>query len=159
MPIPNFQYSWLDKESRPESHTYVLFCHCLCVRYGHHSWLFFDGLVGSFFMLNTRPPIDIIQSSQSYRYATSVIWYSSQTVAECLISCKPHFSSSGDVGAMTHLRSFPCTCTPKGSKWYAKIRLGGEIPHTQRHPNRCDCDYLVNRGARVMVLVETHSTL
>jgi hypothetical protein len=50
-----------------------------------------------FFLLNARPPVDVIQSSQTYRYATSVVWYTSQTTAECLISCKPHFSSSVDV--------------------------------------------------------------
>ena len=44
-------------------------------------------------------PIDIIQSAQSYRYVTSVVWYASQTAADCLISCKPHFFSSGDVDA------------------------------------------------------------
>lgn len=33
-------------------------------------------------------PVDIIQSSQSFRYGTSVVWYTSQTTAECLISCK-----------------------------------------------------------------------
>src|SRR6267154_1508258 len=117
MPIPDFQCLWPDKEPRPESHTDVLFYHCLCVRHGHRSGHYVDEEVRSFFMLSTRPLIDIIQSSQSYRYATSVVWYASQTTAECLISCEPHFSSSGDVGVMTHLRSFPCTCTPKGSKW------------------------------------------
>jgi hypothetical protein len=117
MLIPNFQHSWPDKESLPESHTYVLLCHCLCVRYGHHSVHYLDATVRSFFMLNTRSPIDTIQSSQSYRYVTSVLWYTSQATAECLISCKPHFSYVGH-GAMTHLRSFPCSCTPEGSKWY-----------------------------------------
>ena len=107
-----------------------------------------------FFMLNTRASIDIIQSSQSYRYATSVVWYSSQTAAECLISCRLHFSSSGHVGVVTHLHSFPCTCTPKGSKWRSKNRLDGEIPRTQRHPNCCARDSLGNCVARVMVLVE-----
>jgi hypothetical protein len=159
MPIPNFQYSWPDKESRPESHTHDLFCHCLCVRYGHHSGNFLDEPVRSFFMLNTRAPIDIIQSSQSFKYATSVVWYASQTTAECLISRKPYFSFSGDVGAMTHLCSFSCTCTPKGSKWYSKIRLDGKIPRAQRHSNCCAGDYLDDCGARVMVLVESHSTL
>ena len=42
-------------------------------------------------ILNTQPPIDIIHSPDSYKYATSVVWYVSQTMAECLISCKPHF--------------------------------------------------------------------
>ena len=60
---------------------------------------------------------------------------------------------------MTRLGSFPCTCTPKGSEWYTKIRLGGEIPRTERHPNCYARDYLVNCGARVMVLVESHSAL
>ena len=158
MPIPNFQYSWPDKESRPESHTCALFFHCLCVRYSHRSGHCLAGLVRSFFMLNTRPPIDIIQSTHSYKYVTSVVWYASQTVADCLISCKSHFSS-GDAGPISRPCSFPCTCTPKGSKWYAKIRHGGEIPHTQYHPNCCARDYLVNCGARVLVLVETHSNL
>ena len=53
---------------------------------------------------------------------------------------------------MTRLCSFPCTCTPKGSEWLAKIRLGGEIHRAQRHPNCYARDYLVNCGARVMVL-------
>jgi hypothetical protein len=158
MPTPNFQYLWPNKESRPESHAYVLFYRCLRVRYDH-SGLCLDGAVRSFFMLNTQPPIHIIQSFLSYKHATSIVWYASQTVAECLISCKPHFSSSGDVGIITRLRSFPCTCTPKGSKRYTKIRLGGEIPRTERHPNCYARDYLVNCSARVMVLVESHHTL
>jgi hypothetical protein len=115
--------------------------------------------VCDFYMLNTRPAIDIIHSPQPFRYVTSAVWYVSQATAECLISCKPRFSSSGEVGAMTHLGSFPCTCTPKGSKWYTKIRLGGEIPHTQRHPNCCAREYLVNCGACGMVPVETRNSL
>ena len=54
-----------------------------------------------------------------------------------------------------YLCSFPRTCAPKGSKWCAKIRLDGEIPHTQRHPNCCARDYVVNCGARVVVLVDS----
>jgi hypothetical protein len=62
IPIPNFQYSWPHKESRPESHTYVLFYHCLCVRYGrngHH----LDGAVCSFFMPNTDPRLTLSKVS------------------------------------------------------------------------------------------------
>jgi hypothetical protein len=48
MSIPNFQYLWPNKESRPESHTYVLFYHCLCVRYGHRSGHYLDESVRIF---------------------------------------------------------------------------------------------------------------
>ena len=43
MPIPNFQYSWPNKESRPESYTHGLFYHCLRVRFGHFSGRFLWG--------------------------------------------------------------------------------------------------------------------
>jgi hypothetical protein len=45
------------------------------------------------------------------------------------------------------------------SKWYSKIRLDGEIPRTERHPNRRARDYLGNCVAHLMVLVETHTSL
>jgi hypothetical protein len=60
---------------------------------------------------------------------------------------------------MTSLRSFPCTCTPKGSKWYEKDRPDGEIPRTERHPNCRARNYLGNCGARGMVLGEPHTSL
>jgi hypothetical protein len=157
MPIRDLQHSRPDKESCPVFHTYALFYHCLCVRYGHHNH-FLDDVVRSFSIFNARPP-DIIQSPQTYKFSTSVVRYTSQCVADCLISCEPHFSSSGDAGAMTCPRRFPCTCTSKGSEWYAKIRLGGDVPRTQRHPSCCARDYLVDCRARVMVLVEADSAL
>lgn len=60
MTIPNtFQYSWPDKEFRPESHAHVLFYHCLYIRNNHHSGQRLYEAVRSFFMLNTRAPIDV----------------------------------------------------------------------------------------------------
>ena len=56
MPIPNFQYSWPNKESRPESHTYVLFYHCLCVWHGHSGGYRLDEPVRSFFLLKHSTP-------------------------------------------------------------------------------------------------------
>jgi hypothetical protein len=61
MPIPNLQYLWPNKESRPESYTYVLFYHCLCIRHGHRSGHCLDERVRRFFLLNSQPPIDIIK--------------------------------------------------------------------------------------------------
>ena len=62
IPIPNLQYSWPHKESRPESHTFVLFNRCLCVRYGRND-LRLDGEVRSCFMPNTDPRLTLSKVS------------------------------------------------------------------------------------------------
>ena len=48
MPITDFQNSWPHKESRTESHTYVLFCHCIYIRFDHCSVLYLGAAVRSF---------------------------------------------------------------------------------------------------------------
>lgn len=56
MLIPSFQYSWPNKKSRPESHTYVLFYPRLCVRHGHCSGHYLDDAVRSFFLAERSTP-------------------------------------------------------------------------------------------------------
>jgi hypothetical protein len=65
-------------------------------------------------------------------------------------------SSSGDVEALSHLNSFPYTCTPEVPKWYPHIKLGGEGTCPQCHPNWCSRDYLGYCGMHIVVLVEKH---
>lgn len=45
-----------------------------------------------FFIPTDEFQLTPFESSQRYRYAFSVIWYTSQAVAECLITCKSHCS-------------------------------------------------------------------